>query len=93
MLGAIIARRIGFSLDADARYRLPRIAFAAAIMGGAIVALQMVLASWLDGPSGLARLLALGALICAGLAVYSGLLHLLKVAHLSDLVKAARRRA
>jgi hypothetical protein len=74
VLGIIIARRIGFSLDHDA-------------------ALQMTLAPWLDGPSNLARLIALGALICTGLAVYTALLHLLGVARLHDLLRATRRVA
>ena len=93
VLGILIARRIGFSIDDNARYRLPRIVFATAIMGIAIAALQMALAPWLDGPSDLARLIALGALICAGLAVYTVLLHLLGVARLRDLLRAARRVA
>jgi putative peptidoglycan lipid II flippase len=93
LLGALIARRIGFSLDSNARYRLPRIAFAAVAMGGAIVALQMALAPWLGGQSSLARLFALAGLVCAGLAVYTALLHLLGVARLRDLVRATRRSA
>jgi len=93
MLGAIIARRIGFSLDGNARHRLPRIAFAALVMGGAVWALQIAMARWLGGPSGLARLVALGGLICAGFAVYTTLLHLLGVARLRDLMKAVRRPA
>jgi putative peptidoglycan lipid II flippase len=93
MLGVIIARRIGFSLDGNARHRLPRIALAALVMGGAIAGLQGALAPWLGGPSGLARLLALGGLICAGLAVYTLLLHLLGVARLRDLMRAIRRPA
>jgi len=91
VLGIIIARRIGFSIDGNARYRLPRIVFATAIMGIAIAALQMALAPWLDGPSNLARLIALGALICTGLAVYTLLLHLSGVARLRDLLRATRR--
>jgi putative peptidoglycan lipid II flippase len=93
VLGAIIAKRLGFSLDSGARRRLPRIAFAAMIMGVAIAGIEMALAPWLGGPSDLARLIALGALICAGLAVYSLLLHLLGVARLGDLLKAVRRSA
>jgi putative peptidoglycan lipid II flippase len=93
MLGVIIARRIGFSLDGNARHRLPRIVLAALVMGGAIAGLQRALAPWLGGPSGLARLLALGGLICTGLAVYTLLLHLLGVARLRDLMAAIRRPA
>jgi putative peptidoglycan lipid II flippase len=93
MLGVIIARRIGFSLDSNARRRLPRIAFAALVMGAAILSLQSLLAPWLGGHSNLARLIALGGLICAGLAVYTALLHLLGVARLRDLMQAIRRPA
>lgn len=93
VLAGIIARRIGFSLDRNARHRLPRIAFAAVVMGVAIGALRMALSPWLGGESSLARLIALGALICAGLGVYTALLHLLGVARLRDLLKAARRAA
>ena len=91
VLGIIIARRIGFSIDGNARYRLPRIVFATVVMGIAIAALQMALAPWLDGPSNLARVIALGALICTGLAVYTVLLHLSGVARLRDLLRATRR--
>jgi putative peptidoglycan lipid II flippase len=93
MLAAIIARRIGFSLDRNARHRLPRIAIAALVMGVAIEALQTALTPWLGGPSALARIVGLGVLISAGLAVYSVLLHLLGVARLRDLVRATRRAA
>jgi hypothetical protein len=49
------------------------------------------LAPWLHGPSNVARVIALGALICAGLAVYTVLLHLSGVARLRDLLRATRR--
>jgi putative peptidoglycan lipid II flippase len=93
MLAVIIARRIGFSLDSNARYRLPRIGIAALVMGAVIKMMQMALAPWLTGPSNLARLLALAALISTGLAAYTALLHALGVARLGDLIKAARRPA
>jgi putative peptidoglycan lipid II flippase len=93
LLGYLIARRIGFSLDPNARRRIPRIAFAAVVMGVALAALQMALAPWLGGGSGLARLVALGALMSGGFAVYTVLLHMLGVARLSDLLKAARRQS
>ena len=93
VLGAIIARRIGFSLDRDARRRLPCIAIAAIVMGVAIAALQMPLDPWLAGSSILARLIGLGALIGAGLSVYGLLLHLMGVTRLRDLLTAVRRAA
>lgn len=93
MLAVIIARRFGFSLDAEVRRRLPRIGLAALIMGAALAALQVGLASWLGQPAGLVRILALGGLIGAGLAVYAALLHFLGVAQWRDLLNALRRPA
>lgn len=91
MLAVIIARRIGFSLDAAARHRLPRIAVAALVMGAVLAALQFGAASWLGQPSGLMRLPALGGLIGTGLAVYLGSLHLFGVAQWRDLLQMLRR--
>jgi putative peptidoglycan lipid II flippase len=93
VLGIIIARRIGFSLDKDARHRLPRIAVAALAMGVGIAFMQMALVPWLAGESTLARIVALGALISTGLAIYAALLHVLGVAQLRDLMTALRRPA
>jgi putative peptidoglycan lipid II flippase len=93
MLAVIIARRIGFSLDAAARRRLPRIGLAALVMGVAITALQASLGPWLSHPSGLLRLVVLGALIGCGFMVYAALLHFLGVAQLRELIKALRRPA
>jgi putative peptidoglycan lipid II flippase len=93
MLAVIIARRIGFSLDAAARRRLPRIGLAALVMGAAIAALQTALWPWLSHPSGLLRLLVLGALIGGGFLVYAAILHFLGVAQLRELMKTLRRPA
>lgn len=92
VLGLLIAQRIGFSLDADVRRCLPRIALAAAMMGLALGAGQFLLAHWLAGGR-LGRLLALGLLVAGGLALYAALLHLLGVARLRDLATAVRRAA
>jgi putative peptidoglycan lipid II flippase len=93
VLAVIIARRIGFSLDAAARRRLPRIGLAALVMGVAITALHAALGPWLSHPSGLLRLVVLGALIGCGFMVYAALLHFLGVAQLRELIKALRRPA
>jgi putative peptidoglycan lipid II flippase len=93
VLGIIIARRIGFSLDKAARHRLPRIVLAAVVMGAAIAAMQMALAPWLAGDSTLEHIVALAALICTGLAVYTALLHVMGVAQLRNLMTALRRPA
>lgn len=92
VLGFWIARRIGFSLDAEARRRLPRIGLAAGAMGLALVAAQMSLAPWFAGSGG-GQLLALSVLVGGGLAVYAGLLHMLGVARLHDLTAGMRRKA
>jgi putative peptidoglycan lipid II flippase len=92
VLGILIAQRIGFSLDADARRRLPRIVLAAAVMGWALGAGQLLLAPLLAGGH-LGRLAALGLLVAGGLALYAALLHLLGVARLRDLATAVRRAA
>ena len=91
VLGFLIARRIGFSLDAEAQRRLPRIAFAVVVMGVALEGAKTTLAPWLGSASS-ARLLALSVLVSGGLAVYAGLLHVLGVARLHDLFNAMRRQ-
>jgi putative peptidoglycan lipid II flippase len=91
MLGFAIAKRIGFSLDGDARRRLPRIALAALIMGLAVAALQRILAPWLAGGNP-ERILALGILVVGGLAAYAALLHGLGVASPRELVVGLRRK-
>lgn len=92
LLGWLIARRIGFAIDAQARLRLPRIALAAGTMGLAVAAAQRALGSWLGAgaPAGL-RALALAALIGFGLVVYVLLLHALKVTSPRDLMRTFGR--
>jgi putative peptidoglycan lipid II flippase len=94
VLAGLIARRFGFSLDANARYRLPRILAAALVMGAALAALQMALAPWLGGEvSQLRRLAGLAMLLAAGTAVYGALLHFSGATPLRQLVTAWRRGA
>lgn len=93
LLGLLVYRRRWLRLDPDAAHRLPRIALAAAIMGG-IVFYGRVLGARIaavSAPSaeGLAVLFALVAL---GVAVYAAGLQLLGVARLGDLIAALRRR-
>jgi putative peptidoglycan lipid II flippase len=92
LLGVLIARRIGFAIDHQARYRLPRIALSAAIMGVAVEAAHRMLGPWL-GAGALApiRAAVLAALIGFGLGVYILLLRALKVASPRDLMHALRR--
>jgi putative peptidoglycan lipid II flippase len=81
----------GFSIDAVARARLPRIVAAALVMGGLL---------WLSAPSvlesggnasGLARLLLVAALISGGMAVYGLFLALAGVLRWRDAVNAIRQ--
>jgi putative peptidoglycan lipid II flippase len=80
----------GFSVDADARRRLPRIWFAAAAMGA-----LLWLTTGLMPPEahGLVRFLALGLQIAAGIAVYGLLLQILGVVALREAVNALKRPA
>ncbi len=93
LLGVLIARRYGFSLDRAARRRLPRIALAALAMGLAVEGGHRWMAPWLGAaaPATL-RIAALAALVALGLAVYVALLRLLGVASPRDFIGAMRRR-
>jgi putative peptidoglycan lipid II flippase len=83
--------RFGFSIDAVARARLPRIFAAALAMGGLLwLSAPTVLASG-GNVSGPAHLLFVAALISGGMAVYGLFLVLLGVLRWSDAVKAIRR--
>lgn len=86
MLGVLVARRIGFALDAQARRRLPRIALAAIGMAFLLAAAERLIAA---EPSG-SGALALGGLIAFGLLVYGGLARLLGVATFRGLAASLR---
>jgi putative peptidoglycan lipid II flippase len=93
LLGALIARRFGFSLDPAAKHRLPRIALAALAMGLAIEGLRRPLTPWMDaGASAGLRAAVLAALIALGLAIYLVLLKILGVTSPRELVQALRRK-
>jgi putative peptidoglycan lipid II flippase len=92
LLGVLIARRIGFAIDAQARYRLPRIAVAAVTMGIIVETAHRVLAPWLGGGAQSAiRAAVLATLIGFGLGVYIVLLRVLKVTSVRDLMRAIGR--
>jgi putative peptidoglycan lipid II flippase len=91
MLGLQIARRIGFSVDAAARRRLPRILVAAVGMGFAITATWMNIAAWYTDHGRGAQAAMLVLLVAIGLASYGLLLRLLGVADMRDLAAVARR--
>jgi putative peptidoglycan lipid II flippase len=64
----------GFSIDAEARRRLPRIVGAAILMGGALWFAAHVALPWATDAHGLAQAAILGILIACGIAVYGLLL-------------------
>jgi putative peptidoglycan lipid II flippase len=93
LLGFMIARRFGFSLDAAARRGLPRIVLAALLMGVAVYGLRAALAPWLGGEASLPlRLGALTLTIGGGLVVYVALLQALRVSSLREMAGTLRRR-
>jgi putative peptidoglycan lipid II flippase len=87
------AATFGFSLDAAARRRLPRIVAAALAMGGMLWwAAPLVQASG-AGAHGLAGALVVAALISAGMAVYGLLLVALGAISSGEVINAFRQNA
>jgi putative peptidoglycan lipid II flippase len=85
------ASTFGFSIDASARRRLPRIAAAALVMGGLLwpaAAFALPLAAHAHA---LAQAALLGVLIAGGIAVYGGLLALFGVTGWAEAVAAIRQ--
>ncbi|MGY4628323.1 murein biosynthesis integral membrane protein MurJ [Bradyrhizobium sp. USDA 4486] len=80
--------KFGFSVDAAARKRLPRIVLAAVAMGG-LLWLTMDLIP--DEAHGLIRFIVLGAQIGAGIAIYGLLLQILGAASWREAVSALKR--
>jgi putative peptidoglycan lipid II flippase len=85
------AATFGFSVDAAARRRLPRIAMAALTMGG----LMWLMATYAPAPAAAAHAIAqavvLGLLIAGGMAIYGLLLALFGVITWADAVNAVRQ--
>jgi peptidoglycan biosynthesis protein MviN/MurJ (putative lipid II flippase) len=75
---ALLARHGYFRLDRRARGNIPRIAAAALVMAGVLIALKLLLAPALGG-SALMRLGALAGLIAAGLFSFAALILVLGV--------------
>ncbi len=91
LLGLLIARRIGFSLDNEARRRLPRIGLAAIGMGIAVETARRVLAPWVAGEApAIASIVLLAVLISIGVGAYALLLRILGVLRMRDIAQAAR---
>jgi putative peptidoglycan lipid II flippase len=91
VLAWLIARRIGFSLDSDARRRLPRIVVASLAMGVVLAFAWMQAEPWLAGRGSLVHGSVLLVLVVCGLASYGVGLHLLGVTDIGGLIRAARR--
>jgi putative peptidoglycan lipid II flippase len=83
------AAAFGFSIDAAARRRLPRIVMASLAMGG-LLWLTAALLWPLAGAHGLAQAAILGVLHIAGIAIYGLLLNLLGVVSWADAARALR---
>jgi putative peptidoglycan lipid II flippase len=83
------AATFGFSVDAAARRRLPRIAMAALTMGG----LLWLMATYAPAPAthSLAQAVVLGLLIAGGMAIYGLQLTLFGVITWADAVSAVRQ--
>jgi putative peptidoglycan lipid II flippase len=82
------AVNFGFSIDADARRRLPRIVIAAILMGGLLWLAAHFVASFMADAHGLAQAALLGILIAGGIAAYGLLLALFGVINRADAVSA-----
>ena len=85
------AASFGFSIDAEARRRLPRIAAAALAMGGLLwLSAALVLPLAVDS-HGIAQAVLLGLLITGGIAVYGLLLALFGVTSWREAVRSLRQ--
>ncbi|MET0708560.1 MAG: murein biosynthesis integral membrane protein MurJ [Tardiphaga sp.] len=84
------AATFGFSLDGDARRRLPRILLAALAMGGLLGLKAHVVLPWAEGAHGLAQAALLGVLIAGGVIIYAALLALLGVVSPTQALRAIR---
>jgi putative peptidoglycan lipid II flippase len=91
LLGVLIARRFGFSLDDAAKRRLPRIVLATVLMGLVLEGAQRLLAPWLGiGAAAAMRAAVLGAVIVVGIAIYLLLLRVLGVSSPRDWIDAMK---
>jgi putative peptidoglycan lipid II flippase len=84
------AATFGFSIDAAARRRLPRIVVAALAMGSGLWFAAAVVWPPVLNAHGVAQAAILGVLIVAGVAIYGLLLALLGVIHWADAIGAIR---
>jgi putative peptidoglycan lipid II flippase len=87
------AETFGFSIDTEARRRLPRIALAALAMGALLWLATRSLPALASGAHGLAQAALLLALIAAGIAFYGLFLRLFGVTGWREAVNAFRQSA
>jgi putative peptidoglycan lipid II flippase len=85
------ASTFGFSVDADARRRLPRIVLAALVMGGLLWLTARFALLHFTNIHGLAQPAVLLVLIAGGIAVYGGLLGFFGVTGWRETLNAIRR--
>ena len=83
----------GFSIDAAARRRLPRIVLAASAMGGLLWLAATLAPALTAGADGLAEAALLALLISGGIAIYGLFLAFLGVTNWGDAVAAIRQTA
>jgi putative peptidoglycan lipid II flippase len=90
LLGIVLALRGWIAVDTAARWRLPRILLAAAIMGSVVAGLEALMV----GPLGVTDtfLGRVAALVVLGVALYVALLAALKVARPREIAAAIRAR-
>ncbi|MDB5618574.1 murein biosynthesis integral membrane protein MurJ [Tardiphaga sp.] len=84
------AARFGFSLDADAPRRLPRISAAALAMGTLLWLAARFVLPWAANAHGLTQAALLGLLIAGGLAIYAALLAVFGVVTPAAALRAIR---
>ena len=85
------AVNFGFSIDADARRRLPRIVISAILMGGLLWLTARVVLPWATEAHGLVQIAILGLLIAGGIAIYALLLALFGAVNWADAIAALQR--
>jgi len=92
LLATILRQRGQLTRDERFKSRLPRILLSAALMGGVLWGLTMILAPWI-GNGETQRIAALVILIAAGLISYFLLAHVTGAARLSDIKGMLRKKA
>ena len=85
------AETFGFSIDTDARRRLPRIVLSALAMGALLWLVTRAMAALSAGAHGLVQAVLLLAVISAGITIYGLFLRLFGVAGWRDAVNAIKQ--